>query len=35
MPSHQLLSLTEDLTIYHALAQKGALLAALDGAEEL
>ena len=35
MPSRQLLSLSEDLTIYHALAQKSALLAALDGTEEL
>ena len=35
MPSQQLLSLTENLTIYHALEQKNALLAALDGTEEL
>ena len=35
MPSRQLLSLSEDLTIYHALEQKTALLAALASTEEL
>ena len=35
MPSRQLLSLTEDLTIYHALEQKNALLAALAGTDDL
>ena len=35
MPSRQLLSLTEDLTIYHALEQKNALLAALGDTDEL
>ena len=35
MPSTQLLSLTEDLTIYHALEQKNALLAALAGTDDL
>ena len=35
MPSRQLLSLTEDLTIYHALEQKTALLAALAGTDDL
>ena len=35
MPSTQLLCLTEDLTIYHALEQKNALLAALAGTDDL
>ena len=35
MPSSQLLALTEDLTIYHALEQKNALLAALANTDEL
>jgi len=35
MPSRQLLSLTEDLPIYHALEQKNALLAALAGTDDL
>ena len=35
MPSTQRLSLTEDLTIYHALEQKSALLDALAGTDEL
>ena len=35
MPSCQLLSLTEDLTIYHALDQKSALLAALLSTDDL
>ena len=35
MPSRQLLSLTEDLIIYHALEQKNALLAALAGTDDL
>ena len=35
MPSRQLLSLTEDLTIYHALEQKAALLDALAGTDDL
>ena len=35
MPSRQLLSLTEDLNIYHALEQKNALLAALAGTDDL
>lgn len=35
MPSSQLLSLTEDLTIYHALEQKKSLLDALANADEL
>ena len=35
MPSTQRLSLTEDLTIYHALEQKSALLDALVGTDEL
>ena len=35
MPSRQLLALTEDLTIYHALEQKNALLAALAGTDDL
>ena len=35
MSSTQLLSLTEDLTIYHALEQKNALLAALAGTDDL
>ena len=35
MPSRQLLSLTEDLTIYHALEHKNALLAALAGTDDL
>ena len=35
MPSTQLLSLTEDLTIYHALEQKHKLLDALSSADEL
>ena len=35
MPSTQLLTLTEDLTIYHALEQKHRLLDALGSADEL
>lgn len=35
MPSRQLLSLTEDLTIYHALEQKSALLNALADTDDL
>ena len=35
MPSRQLLSLTEDLTIYHALEQKQMLLDALAANDEL
>ena len=35
MSSTQLLSLTEDLTIYHALEQKHRLLDALSSADEL
>ena len=35
MPSRQLLSLTEDLTIYHALEQKHRLLDALGSTDEL
>ena len=35
MPSSQLLALTENLTIYHALEQKNALLAALANTDEL
>ena len=35
MPSTQLLSLTEDLTIYHALEQKHRLLDALAGTDDL
>ena len=35
MPSTQRLSLTEDLTIYHALEQKPALLDALAATDEL
>ena len=35
MPSTQLLTLTEDLTIYHALEQKHRLLDALSSADEL
>ena len=35
MSSNQLLTLTEDLTIYHALEQKHRLLDALGGADEL
>lgn len=35
MPSRQLLTLTEDLTIYHALEQKGALLNALADTDDL
>ena len=35
MPTKERLSLSDDLTIYHALAQKALLLAALDGADEL
>lgn len=35
MPSSQLLSITEDLTIYHALEQKQMLLDALAATDEL
>lgn len=35
MPSRQLLTLTEDLTIYHALEQKSALLNALADTDDL
>ena len=35
MPSRQLLSLTEDLTIYHALEQKHRLLDSLGSTDEL
>ena len=35
MPSRQLLSLSEDLTIYHALEQKTSLLVALASTDEL
>ena len=35
MPSRQLLSLTEDLTIYHALEQKSTLLATLASTDDL
>jgi anti-sigma B factor antagonist len=35
MTSRQLLSLSEDLTIYHALEQKNQLLDALSSADEL
>ena len=35
MPSRQLLTLTEDLTIYHALEQKSTLLNALADTDDL